>query len=247
MNLSKYVTSLLDLHIPYEFRKKNKKELVYLFYNLEKLFGLDLKKLSKTGRSYLFASLVEFLSYEDAKRVKGSGKLDYSLIPNQTAMYHIFYNLKSIPEEAFNSPKLDSYLKLLYLTRVERSLKKAKAVFFRALKEKKDLNSFPLYLSSFDEVDILKFYNGIGNFEPEKNNYLNYTFYGLLLYKNGKYDRINDIKSALYQMNMLDDEDSIAIVNYILFAVKRRKKPLDTATVQRWMLRIRKETNIATR
>ena len=247
VNLRKYVTSLFDLHIPHEFGKKNKKELVYLFYNLEKLFGLDLKKLSKRGRSYLFASLVEFLSYEDARRVESSGKLDYSLIPDQTAMYCIFYNLKSLPKEAFNSPRLDSYLKLLYLIRVERSLKKAKEVFFQALKEKKGLNSLPFYLSGFDEADILKFYNGIANFEPEKSNYLNYTFYGLLLYKNGKYDRINDIKSVLYQLNMLDDEDSIAIVNYIQFAVKRRRKSLDTATIQRWMLRIRKELNIATR
>ena len=51
---------------------KNEEEIVYLFYNLDKLFGLNLEQLSKKGRSYLFASLIDFLSYEDAKRVKDS-------------------------------------------------------------------------------------------------------------------------------------------------------------------------------
>lgn len=247
VNLNEYVTLLFNLHIPYEFRKKNKKEIVYLFYNLEKLFGLNLKQLSKRGRSYLFASLIDFLSYEDAKRVKNSGKLDYSLIPNQTAMYYIFFSLKSIPKEAFNSPNLDSCLKLVYLLKVKKDLQEAKKTFFKALKEKKDLNFLPLYLSNFDETNILRFYSGIENFEPAENNYLNFVFYELLLYRNGEYDKIKDMKGAFYQLNMIEDEDSLPIVNYLQFAVKRRKKPIDIATIQRWMLRIRKELNIATR
>jgi len=55
------------------------------------------------------------------------------------------------------------------------------------------------------------------------------------------------MKGVFYQLNMIEDKDSLPIVNYLQFAVKRRKKPIDIATIQRWMLRIRKELNIATR
>ena len=247
VNLNEYVTPLFDLHIPYEFDKKNEKEIVYLFYNLDKFFGLNPKQLSKGGRSYLFASLIDFLSYEDAKRIKDSGKHDYSLIPNQTTMYYIFFSLKNIPEEALNSPNLDSYLKLAYLLKVKKDLQKAKKTFFKALKEKKDLNFLPLYLSDFDETAILRFYNGIENFEPEENNYLNYVLYELVLYRNGKYDKIKNMQKVFYQLNTIGDEDSLSIVNYLQFAVKRKRKFLDIANIQRWMLRIRKELSIATR
>jgi len=247
VNLKEYVTPLFDLHIPYEFKKKNEKEIVYLFYNLDRLFGLNLKQLSKKGRSYLFASLIDFLSYEDAKRVKNSGKLNYSLIPNQTTMYYIFFSLKNIPEEAFNSPKLDSCLKLVYLLKVKKDLQKAKKTFFKALEEEKDLNFLPLYLSKFREADTLKFYSGIEKFEPEENNYLNYVFYELLLYRNGKYDKIKNMQIIFYQLNVIGDEDSLPIVNYLQFAVKRKRRSLDIPNIQRWMLRIRKELSVATR
>jgi hypothetical protein len=247
VNLNKYVTLLFNLHIPYEFKKKNEKEIVYLFYNLKRLFGLDLKQLSEEGRSYLFASLVDFLSYEDAKKVKSSGKIKYSLIPNQTVMYYTFFKLKNIPEEAFNSPELNTFLKLIYLLKVKKDLKIAKEVFFKAIEEKEDLNSLPLYLSKFKEADIIKFYKGIEKRDPEGNNYLNYIFYEVLLYRNGKYDSIKSRQDILYQLNMVADEESLPIVDYLQFAVKRREKSLDITNIRRWMLKIRRELASATR
>ena len=162
-------------------------------------------------------------------------------------MYYIFFSLKNIPEEAFNSPNLDSYLKLAYLLKVKKDLQEAKKTFFKAIKEKKDLNFLPLYLSDFDETAILRFYNGIENFEPEENNYLNYVLYELVLYRNGKYDKIKNMQKVFYQLNTIGDEDSLSIVNYLQFAVKRKRKFLDIANIQRWMLRIRKELSIAAR
>ena len=247
VDLNSYVTLLFNLHIPYEFRKRNEKEIVYLFYNLNKLFGLNLKQFSVEGRSYLFASLIDFLSYEDAKKVKSSGKIDYSLVPNQTMMYYTFFKLENIPKEAFNSPELNSFLKLIYLLKVKKDLKTAKEAFFRAMKEKKDLNSIPLYLSNFKETDIIKFYTGIEISDPEENNYLNYIFYEVLLYRSGQYDKIKSRQDILYQLNMIADEESLPIVNYLQFAVKRREKLPEITDIRRWMLKIKKEIASAAR
>lgn len=247
LNLKNYVTTLFDKYTVYAHKKGRKKEIVYLFYNLKRTFRLNLKKLSKEGRSFLFSSLVDFLSYEDARRVKKSGEVVYSLIPNQTVKYYLFFNMKGAPKEALDSPHLDSVLKTVYLLKVERSIEKAKKCFFRALEERKELNSIPLYLSNFQDGKVIGFYSGMEKSEPTEKNYLNYVFYALLLYKNGNYSKLKGMKSVLYSLNLVGDEDSVSIVNYILFAERMKGKPIDINSVERWILKIKRELDLAAR
>ena len=205
INLSSYATYLFDLYVPYEFEKGKTKRIVYIFYNLKRYFGLNLKKLSKKSRSYLFASLIDFLAFEEAKKVENSGKIDYSLVPNRTIVYYSFFNLPDIPKEVINSPMLSNRLKLIYLLKVKKDLIGAKKIFLKALKNKEELNFVPSYVAVFKEKEIAEFYKGIEKFEPTKDNYLNFVLYGLILYRMGEYDKIQKLSNLFYSLRTVSE------------------------------------------
>jgi len=248
VNLENYATFLYDLHVPYEFKKKNEKRIVYLFYNLKEKFKLDTKKLSTKSRSYLFASLVDFLAFEEAKRVKNSGRINYALIPNQTVTYYSFFNLPNAPKEAMNSPSLSERIKLRYLLKVKKNLKDAKKAFFSALKKGEETNFVPSYLAQFKENKIAQFYEGIEKFEPSERNYLNYILYFLSLYRLGEYSKIKKIEPLFYNLRTIADEESLKVVDYIQFATRYKNMTnLDTSAVSRWKRKIKREFQVAPR
>ncbi|MEO2069384.1 MAG: hypothetical protein ABGX27_07730 [Desulfurobacteriaceae bacterium] len=247
INLNDYATSLFSLYIPYEYKKHNYKRIVYLFYNLKRQFGLKAKKLSEEGRSYLFASLIEFLAFEEAKKIKESGKIRYSLIPEQTIIYYSFYNLSEIPEKVLNSPKASNTSKLLYLLKVKKNLKNAKKFFFNALKRQEQLNFVPAYLAHFKEKEIVSFYSGIERFEPTKNNYLNFLLYEIALYRTGSFNRIQRLKDLFYNLRTVADDESTEMADYIRYVAKRRGEKLDLQIISRWLSKLKRGISIASR
>jgi len=140
-------------------------------------------------------------------------------------------------------------LRVRYLLLLEKDMDKAYKYVRELLSSDKDSNFLPYLLSKFPEKKVIKMYSSLKDIPPTENNYRNFIYYFLLLYSSGKYNELltAENKHLVYQIKPFCDKEEMRVLDYLLYAAKRRVSPLEIIVINGWSKKILREIKGASR